>query len=320
MVILVAVTFAVAYIQMSCLVLRQDAAWFDGANVGGLITRLTEGGDKVEAGLGEKAGVFVQNLFAFTGGTVISLVKNWELVSAAFFLLVGTSFAAVGSVVRKMSAKERAAHSRASGIAGEALGAVRAIFAPEGQERGTKRYAEELPKAERVGLKRSSVFGFDASICLLMAVAFYHGIVMPGRGTSDPGEVILVVLVMLCAKATVGQAFQEFEHFNFAVAAAGEIFPITDRAKKFAYPSTAIPSSRTCLPPILPVLAFSSSITSRGASDLAKTSLSSVPAAQAKARSFNSSNVSTILILVASQLTALIRVISTFLDGDPALE
>lgn len=142
--------------------MRQDAAWFDAADVGVLITRLTEGVDKVEAGLGEKAGMFVQNLFVFIGGTVISLAKNWELalVSAAFFPLVGASFAADGFVTRKLSAKERAAYSRANGIAGEVLGVVKTIFAFEGQEKETKRYAKELSEAERVGLKRSTLFGF----------------------------------------------------------------------------------------------------------------------------------------------------------------
>ncbi|KAL5106601.1 ATP-dependent translocase ABCB1 [Taenia crassiceps] len=254
MAILGAITFVVAYIQMFCLqfcarrqtrrirhrffasVLRQDAAWFDVANVGVLITRLAEGVDKVEAGLGEKAGLFVQNLFVFIGGVVISLMKNWELalVSASFFPLVGASFAAVGFVVRKLSAKERAAYSRANGIAGEVLGAVKTIFAFEGQAREVKRYSGELSEAEKVGLKRSTIVGFvlgttDASIYVLMAVTFYYGIIMLGRGTSDPGEIILVVLAMLFAGATVGQAFQQFDYFNFAVTAAGEIFPIIDR-------------------------------------------------------------------------------------------
>ncbi|KAH9278188.1 Multidrug resistance protein 1 [Echinococcus granulosus] len=254
MAILGAVTFVVAYIQMFCLqfsarrqarrirylffsnVLRQDAAWFDTANVGALITRLTEGVDKVEAGVGEKAGLFVQNLFVFIGGTVISLVRNWELalVSAAFFPLVGGSFAAVGFVVRKLSAEERAAYSRANGIAGEVLGAVKTIFAFEGQAREAKRYAEELSGAEKAGLKRSTIFSFvlgttDATIYVLMAVTFYYGIIMLGRGTVDPGLIILVVVAMLFAGASVGQAFQQFEHFNFAVTAASEIFPIIDR-------------------------------------------------------------------------------------------
>lgn len=142
--------------------MRQDAAWFDVANVGALITRLTEGVDKVEAGVGEKVGLFVQNLFVFIGGVIISLIKNWELalVSAAFFPLVGGSFAAVGFVVRKLSAKERAAYSRANGIAGEVLGAVKTIFAFEGQARETKRYSGELSEAEKAELKRSTISGF----------------------------------------------------------------------------------------------------------------------------------------------------------------
>ncbi|KAL5969731.1 ATP-dependent translocase ABCB1 [Taenia solium] len=229
-----AVTFVVAYMQMFCLQfcaqrqarrIRYLFFSFDGANVGALITQLTEGVDKIEAGLGEKAGMFVQNLFVFIGGVVISLIKNWELalVSAAFFPLVGASFAGVGFVIRKLGAKERAAYSRANGIAGEVLGAVKTVLAFEGQEKETKRYAEELSEAEKVGLLRSIIFGFvlgmtDASVYLLMAVTFYYGIVMFGRGTSDPGEIVLV-----------GQAFQEFDHFNFAVTASGEIFPIIDR-------------------------------------------------------------------------------------------
>nr|CDS21223.1 multidrug resistance protein 1 [Echinococcus granulosus] len=64
---------------------------------------------------------------------------------------------------------------------------------------------------------------------VLVAVTFYYGIIMLGRGTVDPGQIILVVLTMLYAGITVGQAFQQFEHFNFAVTAASEIFPIIDR-------------------------------------------------------------------------------------------
>ncbi|KAH9278186.1 Multidrug resistance protein 1 [Echinococcus granulosus] len=93
---------------------------------------------------------------------------------------------------------------------------------------GAKRYAEELSGAEKAGLKRSTIFSFvlgttDATIYVLMAVTFYYGIIMLGRGTVD--LIILVVVAMLFAGASVGQAFQQFEHFNFAVTAASEIFP-----------------------------------------------------------------------------------------------
>ena len=69
----------------------------------------------------------------------------------------------------------------------------------------------------------------DASLYVLVAVTFYYGIVMLGRGTSDPGEIILVVLSMLFSGITVGQAFQQIDHFNFAISAASELFPTIDR-------------------------------------------------------------------------------------------
>ena len=122
--------------------------------------------DKIEAGLGEKAGLFVQHLSVFAGGVVISLIRNWELtlVSAACLPIVCAAFAAVGFVVRKLSAQERAAYSRANGIAGEVLSSVKTIFAFEGQKRELNRYSKELLEAERVGLKRAIIFNFSKSL------------------------------------------------------------------------------------------------------------------------------------------------------------
>ncbi len=72
----------------------------------------------------------------------------------------------------------------------------------------------------------------DASIYVMIAVTFYYGIVMLTEKRSDPGEVILVVFAMLFGGATIGQAFQQIDHFNLATSAAGEIFPLIDRVRK----------------------------------------------------------------------------------------
>uniref|UniRef100_A0A0R3TI88 ABC transporter domain-containing protein n=1 Tax=Rodentolepis nana TaxID=102285 RepID=A0A0R3TI88_RODNA len=69
----------------------------------------------------------------------------------------------------------------------------------------------------------------DATIYILIAVTFFYGILMLNRGDSNPGEIVFVVLSMLFGGATIGQAFQQYDHFNFAVTAAGEIFPTIDR-------------------------------------------------------------------------------------------
>ena len=94
---------------------------------------------------------------------MISLVKNWELtlVASACLPIVCVAFAAVGFVVRKLSDQERAAYSRANGIAGEVLSSIKTIFAFEGQKRELKRYSGELVAAERAGLKRAIMFSFS---------------------------------------------------------------------------------------------------------------------------------------------------------------
>ncbi|VDD81447.1 unnamed protein product [Mesocestoides corti] len=254
MAILGGATFVVAYIQMFCLqlcarrqakrirylyftsVLRQEPAWFDQQNVGTIITRLTEGVDKIEVGLGEKAGIFVQYILIFVGGIVIGYTKNWELslVATAVFPPVVVAFAALGMITRKFTVKERMAYSKANAIAGEVLSSVKTVFAFEGQRRELNRYAAELSAAEKLGLKRSTLFGFvvgasDSSIYILMAVTFWYGIKMLSNGQSNPGDIILVVMAMLFGGATIGQAFHHFDYFGIAVGAASEIFPVIDR-------------------------------------------------------------------------------------------
>lgn len=71
--------------------------------------------------------------------------------------------------------------------------------------------------------------GTDASIYVMMAVTLYYGMTMLARGAADPGEIVLVVMAMLSGGVTVGMAFQQIDHFNFAISAANEIFPIIDR-------------------------------------------------------------------------------------------
>ena len=129
----------------------------DAENVEGLITQLTEGVDKIEAGIGEKAGLFVQQVGIFVGGLVTSFVQNWELsaVAAAVVPLILSSFIVVAFVVKKLNSLERAAHARANGIAGEVLESVKTVFAFEGQRREVERYSTELLEAERVSLKRA---------------------------------------------------------------------------------------------------------------------------------------------------------------------
>ncbi|VDM34108.1 unnamed protein product [Hydatigera taeniaeformis] len=87
------------------------------------------------------------------------------------------------------------AYERANSIASEALGAIRTIFAFEGQKTELKRYSSELDEAEKCGIKMS----------------------------------LSVVFTMLTGAITIGQALSQLDSFNIAMTSASEIFPIIDR-------------------------------------------------------------------------------------------
>lgn len=249
-----AVTFVVAFIQMLCLqsnaklqarkirlllyerILAQDVAWFDEQNVGSLITKLTENIDKIEAGIGEKLGIFIQCIIVFVSGLIIGFSKNWKLslVGCAVFPPIAIGFGILGFVVRKFTKRTVAAYERGNSIAGEALGAIRTIFAFEGQKSEQKRYMTQLDETEKYGIRMSisinGVLGMsEAFIYFLIAITFYYGIVLLNANESNAGDIIMVVFIMLVGAITVGQALSQVDSFNIAMNSAAEIFPIIDR-------------------------------------------------------------------------------------------
>ncbi|VDK39426.1 unnamed protein product [Taenia asiatica] len=245
-------------------ILEQDVAWFDEQSVGSLITKLTEGVEKIETGIGEKLGIFIQCIIVFVSGLIIGFTKNWRLslVACAIFPPIAIGFGVLGYVVRKYTSRTQKAYERANGIASEALGAIRTIFAFEGQKTELKRYSSELDEAEKCGIKMSTsingILGMsEAFIYILISVTFYYGMVLLTNHNSNPGDIIMlsltknasnsqhygitllttgsysqmtnVVFTMLTGAITIGQALSQLDSFNIAMTSAGEIFSIIDR-------------------------------------------------------------------------------------------
>lgn len=120
-----------------------------------MITNLTEGIEKIHAGLGEKVGIFLQCSCVFVGGIILCFTKNWELslVACAVFPVVVLAFGLLGVMMRRYMGKTREAYARANGIASEVLSTIKTVYAFEGQEKELKRYSAELHTAEKLGIK-----------------------------------------------------------------------------------------------------------------------------------------------------------------------
>lgn len=107
--------------------------------------------------MGEKLGIFIQCIIIFVSGIIIAFTKNWKLalVGCAVFPPIAIGFGILGYIVRKYTNRTSKAYERANSIASEALGAIRTIFAFEGQKSELQRYSSQLDEAEKCGIRMS---------------------------------------------------------------------------------------------------------------------------------------------------------------------
>lgn len=106
-------------------------------------------------------GSFVRDTVLFLGCIIMAYVKGWKLalVASASLPLIGASFAFLAFTLKYFNTKEIQAYSQAGGIAGEVLASIRTVFAYGGQKKTYERYANELYKAERTGIRKGMAIG-----------------------------------------------------------------------------------------------------------------------------------------------------------------
>lgn len=81
-------------------ILSQDVTWFDQQNIGEFASKITSDFKKLESGVNENLGLFLQNLLCFFLNLIIGFVNGWELalITIAFTPITGI----VGGIVSKV--------------------------------------------------------------------------------------------------------------------------------------------------------------------------------------------------------------------------
>ncbi|EJW75120.1 hypothetical protein WUBG_13971, partial [Wuchereria bancrofti] len=67
-------------------VLRQNMGWFDSHPSGELITKMSDGIDRIKDGIGDKVGILFSQGTAFVGGIIVAFICSWgmTLIMLAF--------------------------------------------------------------------------------------------------------------------------------------------------------------------------------------------------------------------------------------------
>lgn len=143
-------------------VLHFDAAYFDKARTGEVISRLTADTTQIKSAVGSTASVALRNVLLFVGAITMMAVTSWELSSLIVFVipLVVVPLVAYGRLVRRRSREAQDKLANASSYATEMVGAVRTI--------------QSLTAARSVNLAFASVVdqSFEAARLSVRARAF----------------------------------------------------------------------------------------------------------------------------------------------------
>lgn len=218
-------------------VLSKEISWFDVTKSGELNSRLTEDINKINDGIGDKVGHFLQNFSTFVAGLVIGLAKGWQLalVYMSTSPLMALSSAFCSKMLVSLTSKELTAYAKAGAVAEEVLSSIRTVVAFGGQEKEIKRYTNNLGEAKELGIKKSIASQLALGFVFLIAygsygLGFWYGtILILGDYGYTIGDALVVFFSVVMSSYCIGQAFSHLEAFSIARGAAFGIYKVIDQ-------------------------------------------------------------------------------------------
>ncbi len=210
-----------------------SAAFFDRAQTGEMISRLTADTTQIKAAVGSSVSVALRNLLLFLGATVMMVVTSPRLsafVLAAIPIIVLPLYG-FGRSVRRRSRAAQDTLADASAYASELIGSVRILQAFTNEAMATRRFREAVERAfvaardstkSRAVLTAIAIFLVFASVVLVLWVGAAD--VLAGDMTA--GRLSQFVLYAVLAAAGLGELSQVGGEIAQASGAAERLFEL----------------------------------------------------------------------------------------------
>lgn len=224
-----------------------DAAFYDMAKIGELMSRLTADTTHLKAVFGSSASVALRNLFMFAGAVVMMAASSPKLSAVALgaIPLIVLPLIASGRVVRRRSRRAQDTLAEASAYAAENLGAVRTMQACNAQASAAERFSTAAEDAYVASREATHMRAIVTSVTIFLVFSSVVAMlwlgandVMAGRITS--GLLSQFVLYAVLAASSLGELSQVWSEVEAAAGAAGRIGEIL--AVRPAIVAPAVPS------------------------------------------------------------------------------
>ncbi|CAH1238854.1 ABCB1 [Branchiostoma lanceolatum] len=216
-------------------IMRQDVGWHDTHATGEFSTRLADDVNKINEGISDKCGIFLQWFTAFIAGFVIGFIYGWKmaLVIMAVSPLLGIVAFLMTKLASAFTEDEQAAYAKAGGVAEEVLSSMRTVAAFGGEKKEEKRYNVHLKDAMKMGVKKALSGGAGMGVTFLVmfgvyALAFWYGSELVRAGEYTPGGFLITFFCVVIGAMALGQAAPNIESFAKAKGSAAFVYGVID--------------------------------------------------------------------------------------------
>ncbi len=207
-----------------------DARFFDTAQTGELVSRLTADTTQLKATFGSSASVALRNVFLFIGAIAMMVVSSPKL-SALVLIVIPVIVLPLVFSGRAVGRRSRAAQDRladATAYASEALGAVRTMqaFGAEALTRG--RFAAAVETSYQTARDATQARALLTTVAIFLAFASVVGVLWLGAtdvmsGRMSAGLLSQFVLYAVFGASALGQLSEVWSEISAAAGAAGRI-------------------------------------------------------------------------------------------------
>lgn len=218
-------------------ILRQDVAFFDKeTNTGEVVGRMSGDTVLIQDAMGEKVGKFLQLIATFIGGFVIAFIKGWllTLVMLSTLPLLVVSGATMAVTIGRMASRGQTAYAKAAHVVEQTIGSIKTVASFTGEKQAVSSYSKYLVEAYKAGVHEGSIAGLGLGTVMFVifggyALAVWFGAKMIMEHGYNGGTVINVIIAVLTASMSLGQASPSLNAFAAGQAAAYKMFETIER-------------------------------------------------------------------------------------------
>jgi ATP-binding cassette subfamily B protein len=226
-----------------------DAAFFDTAKTGELLSRLTADTTLLKSAFGSSASVALRNLFMFFGAVVMMVATSPKLAGLALAAIpvIVLPLIASGRMVRGRSKHAQDTLAEASAYAGENLGAVRVMQANGAQASTVARFRRAVEAAFTAAQAATLMRAIVTAAVILVVFTSIVGVLWLGAqdvlaGRMSSGLLSQFVLYAVLGASSLGELSSVWSEVAAAAGAAARIADILEvkpRIVVLAYPTPA---------------------------------------------------------------------------------